>query len=427
MELSDEDAKLERATDDVVSPVLISTKCAAFVLSHPASPWLLWVCSVGSGAGQLLAAQSGATSREVTDLFMLAKVCLGATYCVMPILLFSLRHVTRVDGALVQLGVGEAKISERDNQRLKCWLLPLAVVSLPWIFIGVAVFVVLGVVGSTAMSDTNKEWLPPPGETTLTHQQRIRALTNGVVFAVITPLGCAWYLALKQASIHVSNEIVETRRLIATTAATSTAWDAEVVPAVQKLVKHTLPILSRGFGLGLLAVAVSSWFAALGQFCMFLDDPSDWAFTMVQAMLFGCAPLLVALDVAGASSDCDSIGTSLNNKRGENMKLEVDASVQLLERHLDRLNRLQGLGFVVAGKVLDRTTVRNAFIAMSSMLGTIVPIVLALQQSAAATVNGGEACALTAAQVQRVRAAMLEHNTSCHYDNVTIGSVLQQR
>ena len=59
--------------------------------------------------------------------------------------------------------------------------------------------------------------------------------------------------------------------------------------------------------------------------------------------------------------------------------------------------------------------------------GTIVPIVLALQQSAAATVNGGEACALTAAQVQRVRAAMLEHNTSCHYDNVTIGSVLQQR
>ena len=131
MELSDEDAKLERATDDVVSPVLISTKCAAFVLSHPASPWLLWVCSVGSGAGQLLAAQSGATSREVTDLFMLAKVCLGATYCVMPILLFSLRHVTRVDGALVQLGVGEAKISERDNQRLKCWLLPLAVVSLP--------------------------------------------------------------------------------------------------------------------------------------------------------------------------------------------------------------------------------------------------------------------------------------------------------
>ena len=34
MELSDEDAKLERATDDVISPVLLSTKCAQILFAR---------------------------------------------------------------------------------------------------------------------------------------------------------------------------------------------------------------------------------------------------------------------------------------------------------------------------------------------------------------------------------------------------------
>jgi len=55
-------------------------------------------------------------------------------------------------------------------------------------------------------------------------------------------------------------------------------------------------------------------------------------------------PLLISLDVAGASSDADGITESLNDKRMESvLDLETDAKLQVLERALLNTNRRQGI------------------------------------------------------------------------------------
>ena len=71
----------------------------------------------------------------------------------------------------------------------------------------------------------------------------------------------------------------------------------------------------------------------------------------------GAAPLFIAHDVAGASSDCDSIMISLNDKRKASLlDAETDAKLQVLERAISHENRGAGIGFVVAGRVIDRST-----------------------------------------------------------------------
>jgi hypothetical protein len=61
--------------------------------------------------------------------------------------------------------------------------------------------------------------------------------------------------------------------------------------------------------------------------------------------------------------------------------LDVDQHIQVLERLLDRCNQMQGLGFVLGenGKVLDRKTLRTLFMAVASLLFTVVPVMLALR------------------------------------------------
>ena len=51
-----------------------------------------------------------------------------------------------------------------------------------------------------------------------------------------------------------------------------------------------------------------------------------------------CFPLLIALDVAGASSDCDSLVNELNEKRKQAMNIETDQKLQVLERALSLEN-----------------------------------------------------------------------------------------
>jgi hypothetical protein len=89
-------------------------------------------------------------------------------------------------------------------------------------------------------------------------------------------------------------------------------------------------------------------------------DDGDW-FHLINACVFLVFPLFVALDVAGASSDCDSIAVSLNDKRAEAMDQSDDKLVRM-ERLLSLANRGQGLGFKAGGKVMDRSTLKMIFI-----------------------------------------------------------------
>eukprot|EP01045_Picozoa_sp_COSAG04_P001948 COSAG04_NODE_67_length_29431_cov_17.894313_17_plen_152_part_00 len=124
-------------------------------------------------------------------------------------------------------------------------------------------------------------------------------------------------------------------------------------------------------------------------------------------------PLLISLDVTGASSEAEGIIDSLNDKRLESvLDPETDTKLQILERALLNANRSQGIGFVVLGKVVTRATLKAIFLAVVGFLGTVVPVLLTLRPAEVASVG---ACELDA--VQRVRlqehAQLLVANNTC--------------
>ena len=128
-------------------------------------------------------------------------------------------------------------------------------------------------------------------------------------------------------SFLMREQVLEVRKKIADTSPCDSAWDTDIVPAAIDLMKKTLPELSTGFGDGVVVVFVALWVGALGSFAEFLRSGM---FGMLVATAFSSVfPLLLALDVADASSACDHIRSTLNDKRAEDMSVEADTKIQV--------------------------------------------------------------------------------------------------
>jgi len=70
-----------------------------------------------------------------------------------------------------------------------------------------------------------------------------------------------------------------------------------------------------------------------GFFALFLK--SGLAFFLFVTVSCACAPLFLAADVAGASSDCDTLKTTLNDKRAASKyDVNVDAKLVVMETQL---------------------------------------------------------------------------------------------
>ena len=173
-------------------------------------------------------------------------------------------------------------------------------------------------------------------------------------------------------------------------------------------------------------MSTACWTFSVGAFAHFIDTldtaegPGRFG-PLVLCFFSGCVPLLLAMDVAGASSDCDLIVASLNAKR-VSLIAESDDKIRRLETALDRLNAKQGLGFVVAGRVLDKKTLRTIFVGMAGFIGTVGPVVLALRPETHAS-GDAAACAPSETEAAVIR-SLLGGAGACGYDNVTIGSIL---
>ena len=88
-----------------------------------------------------------------------------------------------------------------------------------------------------------------------------------------------------------------------------------------------------------------------------------------------------------------------------------------------RQNKGQGLGFKVAGKVVDKPYLAKVAGQLFGGLVTVVTALLALAATSAAPAAGVSECALSAAQAGSIRAAMTQHNASCAY-KMSLGSIL---
>lgn len=418
------DREIEEDSDAVVSPVLLLLRAGEKVLTSPVYVW------VGVALGVLYSVSNiFSIDGEATQLMVLARVCFGLVFFLFSLPLFSLRRVTRETGVLAQLGVGSVKVSARAGKQLKQWQMFMVVfMCSPFgaLFNGVFYYIVdKGVLGNP--SGSVPMFFLRPGETSLVATQRAEAWIQGLWHIFVHPW-CIyiWYLALKEASILVSDEVIELRKMIRRISVTSGEWDKVVVPALLSLIQKTLPGLSQGFGDGLFAITAGCWTGSLGNFAQFLDeeangDDGSW-FYLLGVIALACLPLLVAADVAGASSDCDAILTTLNEKRQEAMlDAEVDAKLQILERVLKQENQGSGIGFVVGHIVVDKRTLGTILVGMSGLLGTVVPVILALQPTARHI--GTDKCSLSASQINIIKGALMGSNSTCSF-NQTLNEVL---
>jgi hypothetical protein len=81
-----------------------------------------------------------------------------------------------------------------------------------------------------------------------------------------------------------------------------------------------------------------------------------------------------------------------------------------------------GIGFVVLGRVVDRSTLTTVFGSMSALLGTVIPIFLALQPHRLGSADTA-LCSLSDSEVRSIQGLLSARNQSCLY-NVTIDTVL---
>lgn len=418
---------LKEDTDAVLSPRLLLVRVAAAALTPLAVVWLL--LSVALAYGSVLLMRIWATDDYYTDLQNLNRCFSAVATCLLSLSVFSLRRVTHADGHLNQLGMGVVYISTRAANTLTRWnvVLMMIVGIFQWQFIYVSgKFGVLG-----QHSDDNPIYHLEPGETELTVLQRANGLLWGLVAGLLYPCLVVWYLTLKEASVLVYDEVIETRRKLVSTKVESAGWESVVVPQVLKLINTTLPVLSEGWGDGLIAIWLGCWVQGIGVFCLFLQtyatrlSVAHHVFGMIGVVAYSLGPLLIAHDVASASSACDSILTSLNDKRKASLldsSVTTEGKLQQLERAICLENRGAGIGFVVVGRVVDRSSLTTVLASMSALLGTIIPIFLALQPHRLSSADAS-LCSLSDAEVQSIQGLLSGRNQSCLY-NMTIDNVL---
>jgi hypothetical protein len=308
-----------------------------------------------------------------------------------------LRHAIAVDGVLHHLGAGRLPIGTDDNgrgvRRLRCWAVFLSLVAaIVFIYILWRLF--------------------PSGNGSLFD------VTEGIICGCLVPLTLAWYLTLKLAAALGAGAVARVRAAVSRCDPSSPEWHEEVHAPTQVLVTTTFPALSRCLAGGAAAVAWCCWVNAISQFAWALGSLSvksalyDTALPcFLLSLLCVSIPMLVLYDLADASSDCDQLIADLNHKRVTHPSDEAHMKIQKLEVMLDRLNKKQGLGFVVGGIVLDKATFSSWMIKLSGLAVTGVGSLLALQEPKEDTVG---TCELS----ESVRRA-LQFHMQLHLHHVT--------
>jgi hypothetical protein len=138
--------------------------------------------------------------------------------------------------------------------------------------------------------------------------------------------------------------------------------------------------------------------------------------------------------LARTSDYCDKLMSQLNTKRVRNLadndlgvQLHVNQHLTALETALAKQNNGKGLGFVAFGMVLNKRTLSQMSVIVSSAVSTVLPVIMLLQPRA--TSSATEDCSLDTAQAaslqlvgQLLRATTFA-NSTCQY-NITLDEIL---
>jgi len=254
---------------------------------------------------------------------------------------------------------------------------------------------------------------------------------NALFAGIAVPAIASNLMAMKTAAVLASDAVNRARDVILTAkfaddddnadtndvrgSESPWTWEEHCVPMVKKLVEHTLPQLSSGWGVPVLMTFVGSWTCAAGLFAKAVRGNP---FQMILVALTLTLPFIVASDVANVSTDCDRLQMALHWRRLKVTQVSVLQKIEQIEILLDRCNKNQGLGFVAGATVIDKVILKTIFAKLFTGLSLAVPLVLSYAQRA-----GINVCALTAQQTASIQAIMLNANATCSF-NMSLDTIL---
>lgn len=238
-------------------------------------------------------------------------------------------------------------------------------------------------------------------------------------------LGCFLSMFLGSAiAREEANRVIRTvERTYTEVGGPSSNWDKRVAAPSVRL--HDLFEQLSGFGSGLGGATIALWSTSLGLFVNEINRPfvaaqikngtgQGMTYQIMSAVL-AMLPLLLAANVAEASTRCAVLTNALNMKRTRKNHDEIT----WLETRLTKLNREQGLGFKVFGTVIDKLKLQHLATAMASTIISVAAL-LALGEETIETASQSASCNMTASQVATAKA--LFGGSTC---NTTIQEILQ--
>ena len=390
--------------------------------------------------------------------------CRALALCSVALVVASAARALAEPGVLrdPRLGAGETMISASEAASLQRGRLLVAPFTAFMLFFGVIMlgygFAQVPVVFGVGLE---------PGES------RLMAAFKGVTMAAMGLITCivaptmtnGWWVSMRAASALGRDAVLEVTHAAQTVDPLDTkAWTAKVVEPAEQL-HGQFKLISETWGPGLAGATLACWLGSFGAFAQAINTPwvraqavyyargegdtpcttddscagavctreelsggwpecgeqpdpnefRDMNLQMCVMLLF--PPFLLALDVVSTSHACDVLMDVLNSRRTK----ETHDEIQWLEVKLKQLNKGQGLGIAVFSSVLDRSTLKQLFVAVIGTVSTLVTTVVAFTEEAAVS---GDLCHLTEEQKQAFRAVTSSWGMeSCAY-NASLNEIM---
>ena len=228
---------------------------------------------------------------------------------------------------------------------------------------------------------------------------------------------CVLVFSMLIGAALANQPILELIQLVETTDPGDHAW-TNVEQRAVKLADETMPAVSNGWGTMSTILIVTYWLVGFGEFICWLSF-GTWFYAIMTVMLFSFS-LLIFWPLAITSRNCDQLMVALNKSRLKYVG-NRDAHHKILEVEiaLRRLNLNQGLGYVIAGTVIDTRKIKQLFFAVVSTLSPVLATVMALRPNPGEAAGGK--CVLDKAQALAFQTTAATFNPGCVY-NLTIGS-----
>jgi hypothetical protein len=266
------------------------------------------------GAKLLWQAKDSSSQNQLIEF-----VCYVISFTSLAFVPFGLRKILdQGSGHLAQLGLDTYFLSRGELRALNFWTLFVIIFSGIICIFGLNDIIRQGILGSTPIGGNYIG--THPGHT------QFGRIAAGLHLIVIIPAVLVWALSMKVGAVLARSAI---RRVIHIAEMNDMSpniperWRDEVVIPTMRLATNTLPTLSHGWGPQLVVTMTAVWVMSFGTMCEGFDNGKITTFML--SILLSLVPLILAIDLADTSTQCDHLRTGNHSPTKMNQSLRCFA------------------------------------------------------------------------------------------------------